>query len=68
MPHCRMAVENYLYEKLGPSIFMMYTFKNRDKDEKFEGKQRELKEGYQKLHGLEARRQMMEFLGVKKQF
>jgi len=32
MPHCRMAVENYLYEKLNDNLFAMYTFKNNNND------------------------------------
>lgn len=33
MPHCRIAIEKYIFEKLNDYLFAMYAFKNKEKDD-----------------------------------
>ena len=37
MPHCRTAIEKFMYQKLNDYLFAMYAYKNQDIDQKFPG-------------------------------
>lgn len=47
MPYVRMAIERYLYERLGENLFAIYAFKNRKDDERFAARQAELLAAYE---------------------
>lgn len=46
MPHCRIAIEKYLYNKLNGHLLAMYVFKNKNLDQEFQIKQSLLKKFY----------------------
>ena len=59
MPFVRIAVERYLYERLGENIQAIYNLKHRAENELFTDKQRQLFEAYKSKH------EVMDFLGIK---
>lgn len=50
MPHCRAAIEKYIYNKLNDHLLAIYAFKNREQDGQFRQKQRRLLQAYREKH------------------
>ena len=68
MPYCRTAIEKYIYQKIGDNVTAMYQFKCKEDNSKFRENQENLLLGYENKFDVDARREMMEFLGVKPRF
>ena len=51
LPHCRIAIEKYIYTKLNDYLFAMYACKNKEQDELFTKSQEALLQGYADVFG-----------------
>jgi hypothetical protein len=61
MPHCRFAVEKFIFEKLYSRLFKMYEVKHKKFNDKFSKKQKEIFISYTKL-------EIFNFLELKRKF
>lgn len=68
MPYCRTAIEKFLYQKISDNVQAMYQIKYQKDNMQFQETQEKLLLGYENKFDVDARKEMMEFLGIKKRF